>query len=698
MQDRNKKGSTSSPQGHQTPSYTATTWNLLVGIVAALLYLNTLGHDYTVDDTTVIRNNRFTTQGLSGIDDIFSSSYRAGYWDRTEGLYRPLSVAMFAVEWAISPDNPFPGHLVNMLLYGLTAAVVLSLMRTLFSKTHPFIPLFITLLWVVHPIHTEVVANIKSRDEILSFLFGSTALFQFMRNRGQPTLFQNAIACISFALALLSKENSITWLGVLPLARWCFTQQSLRQVVLSLTPFLVLTIGYFGLRIGILGEISGGYELMLINNSIIGAEGFTGKFATAMMILGNYLWLFVAPVNLVFDYSYNTIPNVGLSHPGALLSLVIVIAGFVFALLRLPQRSAYAFSILFFLGTVALVSNVFFLIEATMAERFVFTPSLGLCMLAGLAIGSVSKAKVPSTVDLSDIKKHPLFWPACIVLLLFSTRTISRNADWKDNLTLLSHDVKLSPSSARIRYALGSTLLVEKALKAPEGSAERNNLLDRAITELNEGVKILPNYNDAWYHLGIAWKERGNPANAVVAFDQARSYKPFTDASRFLSAGVAYGENKQYDKALKDLAEATRLEPDNADAWNNYGLYLSEAGQQDASHAALDKSIALKPDFHKAYYNKGNTFAKQNNFRAALLQYQEALRWKSDFTDALNNSGNCHIMLQQPDSAMLFFRRAAEADPGNVKALMNLSYTLQQSGDTVQARMYLERAKALGAR
>jgi tetratricopeptide (TPR) repeat protein len=671
---------------------------LSIALIGIGLYLNTLGHDYTVDDTTVIKNNRFTTQGLAGIDEIFSSSYRAGYWDRKEGLYRPLSVAMFAVEWAIAPDNPFPGHLINVLLYGLTAIVVLSLMRTLFCDSHPFIPLFITLLWLVHPLHTEVVANIKSRDEILSFLFGSIALFHFMRNKGQPTLFQNALACTSFALALLSKENSITWLGVLPLARWCFTQQSIRQVALAVVPFLLLTLAYFVLRISILGEVSGGYELMLINNSIIGADSLSGKFATAMMILGKYLMLFVTPVNLVFDYSYNTLPIVGLGHPGALLSLVIVIAGFVFALLRLPQRSGYAFSILFFLGTVALVSNVFFLIEATMAERFVFTPSLGLCMLVGIAASSVSKAKVPAILTFGDIKKHPLFWPGCIVLLLFSTRTISRNADWKDNLTLLNHDVELSPNSARIRYALGSTLLVEKALKAPEGSTERNNLLDRAITELNEGVKILPNYNDAWYNLGIAWKERGNAANAVVAFEQARSYKPFTDASRFLSAGVAYGENKQYDKALKDLTEATRLEPDNADAWNNYGLYLSEAGQQDASHTALNKSIALKPDFFKAYYNKGNTFAKQNNFRAALQQYQEALRWKTDFTDALNNSGNCHIMLQQFDSAMLFFRRAAEADPGNVKALMNLSYTLQQSGDTVQARMYFERAKALGAR
>ena len=58
---------------------------LSIALIGIGLYLNTLGHDYTVDDTTVIKNNRFTTQGLAGIDEIFSSSYRAGYWDRKEG-------------------------------------------------------------------------------------------------------------------------------------------------------------------------------------------------------------------------------------------------------------------------------------------------------------------------------------------------------------------------------------------------------------------------------------------------------------------------------------------------------------------------------------------------------------------------------------------------------------------------------------
>jgi len=201
-------------------------WKLLYVICAALaflLYVNTLGHDYTVDDTTVMQNNKFTTQGIAGLDEIFSSSYRAGFWDRKEGLYRPLSVAMFAIEWEIAPGNPFPGHLINVLLYALTAAVLLSTLRRLLSGLQPAVPLVITLLWVFHPLHTEVVANIKSRDEILAFLFGISALRSLLIFHVTGRASTMALSLASFILALLSKENSITWTGVFPLALWCFT-------------------------------------------------------------------------------------------------------------------------------------------------------------------------------------------------------------------------------------------------------------------------------------------------------------------------------------------------------------------------------------------------------------------------------------------------------------------------------------------
>ncbi|MBK7964998.1 MAG: tetratricopeptide repeat protein [Bacteroidetes bacterium] len=675
------------------------TISIIIGILAFLLYANTLGHEYTVDDTTVIKNNKFTVQGFAGLDEIFTSSYRAGYWDRTEGLYRPISVAMFALEWAIAPEQPWLGHFMNVLLYALTAMALFSLMSVLLKNLHPFIPILVTLLWVFHPVHTEVVANIKSRDELLSFFFGILTiryLMSYLNTQKRSTML---LSFLIFFLALLSKENSVTWAGVIPLAIWCFTSENLKKTISISAMYIGIVIVYLIIRQLILGDGGSDYQLMVVNNSMVDASTFASQFATAISILGKYLYLFILPVTLVFDYSYNTIPNVSFSNPNALFSLIVFAFGLIYSIRSLSQRSIAAFGILFFLGTISLVSNVFFLIEATMAERFIYTPTLGLCILVGVMTNSLltkKNKKTETTLTTSTLTKNTVFIPSLVVLLLFAGRTYSRNQDWKSNYNLLTHDVEISPNSARIRYALGSTLLVEKALVAPEGSTERTNFVDRAIVELTKGVTILPNYNDAWYNLGIAYKEKKDAKNAIVCFEKARSYKAFTEASRFSSAGVAYGLDGQYEKALADLSTAVKLEPNEPDNWNNYGLYLSEAGKFEESLQALDKSISLKPDFEKAIYNKGNAYAKAGRYQEALREYQFALSINVNYTDALNNSGNCYVMLQKFDSALVYFQRSVDVDPNNAKAVMNLAVTLQNTGDTAKANIYFQKARSLG--
>ena len=673
---------------------------LFTGIIAFLLYANTLGHDFTVDDTTVIKNNKFTTQGIAGLDEIFTSSYRAGFWDRTEGLYRPLSVAMFAIEWSIAPEKAWLGHFINVLLYALSAVVLFMLMFSLLKNMHPFIPLLVTFLWMVHPMHTEVVANIKSRDELLSFFFGALTLLQLMNYIDTKKKSLLLISFLTFFLALLSKENSVTWAGVIPLALWCFTKESLKRVITLSSMYVGLILIYLVIRQVILGDGGSDYQLMLVNNSIVGAGDFSSQVATAFSILGKYLYLFVLPITLVFDYSYNTIPNVSIMNPQALFSILIIVGGLIYAIKNLPKRSAASFGILFFLGTVSLVSNVFFLIEATMAERFIYTPSLGLCVLIGyFANQLIQKKNVNPSPEISKstLTKNKLFIPFIIVFVLFAGRTFSRNMDWKNNLTLLQHDVKISPESARIRYALGSTLLVEEALTAEEGSTKRANLVDRAIEELSKGVSILPNYNDAWFNLGIAYKEKKDAKNAIASFEKARSYKAFTEASRFSSAGVAYGMDGQFDKAVADLEMAAKLDPNDPDILNNYGLYLSEAGKFDEAMKVLNKCISIKPDFQKAIYNRGNAWAKVGNFREALKDYERALAFDPNYTDALNNSGNCYVMLQKFDSALIYFQRSVDVDPSNVKAVMNLGVTLQNTGDTAKASIYFDKARSMGA-
>jgi tetratricopeptide (TPR) repeat protein len=427
---------------------------------------------------------------------------------------------------------------------------------------------------------------------------------------------------------------------------------------------------------------------------MVGASGPAERFATAVSILGRYILLLIAPVTLVFDYSYNTIPNVGLADFRFLLAFLVFGYALYYALKNTPLKKPMAFGILFFLGTVVLVSNLFLLIEATMAERFLYTPSYGFCLVAALLLGSLIKPAGKGKN--SDTIPKGFIVPVGIVLALFSVRTIARNFDWKDNYTLLTKDVQSNPESARIRYAYGSALLFERAVK-PEYAAQKTEYLNKAIEQLSKGVALIENYNDAWFHLGLAYKELENGPEAVKAFEKARSLKAFDEATKFSNSGIAYGMSGQYDKAVADLRVAITLEPDSSDHYNNLGLYLGDANRLNEAMGALDTAIILNSNNDKAYYNKGNVYAKAGDFRQAMINYAKTIELKPGSSDALNNTGNCYAAMQKPDSALIWFQKAAEADPTNRKAFTNLGVTYMILGDSVKGKEYMNRANAMNS-
>jgi tetratricopeptide (TPR) repeat protein len=670
---------------------------LCCAMLAFLLYANTLGHEYTVDDGTVIENNKITKKGISAIPEIFSTSYRKGFWDRNEGLYRPLSVAMFAIEWELVPKNPWPGHLMNVILFALTVYLLFMLLASIFKEYSLFVPMFAAVLFAIHPIHTEVVANIKSRDEILCLLFVILTfkwLHDYLQNKNIVLLILSAIA---FFMAYLSKESAITIVGVIPFFIWFFSKASIPQNVKISSLYFGVTGVYLLLRYQILGEMRGSAEIQLINNSILGASSGMDQFGTAMAIMGKYLYLLVIPHPLVFDYSYNQIPVVSIASAGALISLIIYGALAFYAVKGVAKKDAIAFGIIFFAITVSLVSNVLFLIESTMAERFIYMPSIGFCIAIAVLI---SKAfKLSTSQNLTTLKTQIISKPILLTLVVvlfagYSVKTIARNNDWENNLKLLAADVKSSPNSARIRYAYGSALLIEKGLKE-ENLNVKNGFLDRSIAELQKGVAILPSYGEAWYHLGLAYKERGNAGAAVPAFEQARSYKDFKEADFYISSGLAYGLTGKFDLAIRDFTRAIEIDPSNPEAYNNKGLYFSEKGTIDSAMIFLDKAIAMKPEFHQAIYNKGNTFAKANNFPAAIEQYNKALELKPGYTDAVLNLGNCYAAMQDYKNALIYYRKVEEADPGNHKVIYNIGITYKFLGDEANAALYMDKAAKL---
>lgn len=242
---------------------------LIVIFFSIALYANSVFNDYNLDDELVTRNHPLTSQGISAIPEIFSSSYytdNMGY----SYEYRPVVLATFAIEHSLFGESPFVGHCINVLLYALLCWLIFHVLGLLLSGYSPLLPFVIVLLFAAHPVHTEVVNSIKNRDEILSLLFGLLTLY-FSIAGARKSWYYLVAAFAFFALSVLSKASSVPFILIIPLAIITFTQSGFWVPLVliagfSLIAFLFGKIPFLGYWLGIL----------------IGSAAFAGMYYVAM--------------------------------------------------------------------------------------------------------------------------------------------------------------------------------------------------------------------------------------------------------------------------------------------------------------------------------------------------------------------------------------------------------------------------------
>ncbi len=223
----------------------------LVLLFAFLLFVNSIPNDSNLDDELVTINHRLTSKGIDAIPEIFTSPY---YQD-AQGYsyeYRPVVLASFAIEHQFFGDNPHVGHFFNVVLYALCCLVLYLVLLRLFKNQSHIIPLAITLLFIAHPAHTEVVCSIKNRDEILGLLFCFLSLLSALIAIQNSKRWLLILVPVFFALALMSKVTVISFVILTPLAIILFTDAGFRTILL--TTLLLQIPSYFLLN------LSSGFE------------------------------------------------------------------------------------------------------------------------------------------------------------------------------------------------------------------------------------------------------------------------------------------------------------------------------------------------------------------------------------------------------------------------------------------------------
>ncbi|HEV8235050.1 MAG TPA: hypothetical protein VGP84_10670, partial [Gemmatimonadaceae bacterium] len=432
------------PRKQAAPRKTATSrrtsWPVLLGLVgfAFVLYGNSIPHGYVLDDEMVTTGNTLVQRGVAGIPQMFATSYLYGYTLETDGSYRPLPLASLAVERQLWGNNPHAHHLFNVLWYAATGVLLWLFLRHVLPRLHDAVPLAITLLWLAHPVHTEVVANIKSRDELLSFCFSVVSLLLAFRHNDRGARRDQWLGVTAFFLALLSKESALTFVAVIPLALHVFTNIRPKLLALRTAPYAAAAVLYLLVRVAVLGGAGLGEPMGVINNSVAAIPSAAEQWATRLVLAGRYLGLLVFPHPLSWDYSYNEIPAVGFGNPWVIVSALALAACAAYGVVRVTRRDLVAFGILYGFVTMALTANVFVAVGATMAERFLYAPSLGFVIAIVFAALRLARLDLAPGRPLPHSPFVPLF---AVVLVAYSAKTIHRNRDWADNFSLFSAGV-----------------------------------------------------------------------------------------------------------------------------------------------------------------------------------------------------------------------------------------------------------------
>jgi len=613
---------------NRTDAYSSVKWfnnvkihKIIIFFFAIVLYTNTLFNEYAQDDAIVITDNMFTQKGFSGISGILTKDTFFGFFKKSGksklvsgGRYRPLSLVTFAIEYQFFGANPHISHVINFIIYGLLGLVLYKLLLLLFIniKSIKFKELFAfltTLVFIGHPVHTEVVANVKGRDELLALLFSLLALYYAIKWLGKVDFKKQGIIFSVFVLALFSKENSITYLAIVPLVFFMFFSGNKIKYLTVFAPFFLAAIFFLVIRTLILGFDFGGTSLELMNNPFLKISGnkfvpfsFGEKLATIIFTLGKYIQLLFFPHPLTNDYYPRHISMLTFVDWKVILSLIVNVGLLLFALVRFKRNKILSFAILYYFITLSIVSNVVFPVGTNMSERFLFMPSLGF----SLVIGYLFYVLFNKYSNLS-------FIAVGLVLLLFSVKTISRNRIWKNDFVLFTEDVKVSSNSAKALNAAGGSL-VDAAFKE-KNKVKKDKMLNQAKTYLEKALKIYPNYKNAMLILGNAEYFLGHYEQAISIYEKTLKIAPdYGEATKNLGiaykeAGKYFGEKKHdIKKSLFYLRKALELQPKDYETNRLNGVANAVLGDKERALEFFENAVKLEPKNAGAYLNLGNAY------------------------------------------------------------------------------------------
>ena len=713
---------------------------LIIFLFTTGIYFNSIFNQYAIDDTLVLTENKFTLQGFGGIKDLMTHDAFVGFFGEkgselvSGGRYRPLSMVTLAVEVEFFGMNPKISHAINILLFALTCMLLYYLLTDILPKKkgavfYLSIPFIATMLFAGHPIHTEAVTNIKGRDEVMGLLFSLLALFAALKYVKTQNILHLIWGMLVYFLALLSKENAITFAAIIPLTFYFFTKAKLKDHLLTVGLYIIPIVAFLYFRNAYTHSAITSESPEILNNPFaylphnpgggLTSDGLMQKYATIIMTFLLYFKVLIFPHPLTHDYYFNEIPIIGPNDPVFILSFLINAGLLIYAALNFRKKTIPAYAILFYFITFSVVSNLAVTVGILMNERFAYMCSIGFCILiAHLLVKAKDRFKLPA---------QAMTGLMIVVLLLYSVKTISRNRIWLDNLTLFLVDSKTSYNSAKVNMSAGGDLtkladenmdtlkrngrlqyvtdLMEMNLNVQTvpDSTMRKMLLQKAIAYLNHTLEIYPKHSNAWLLLGnAAYKLNHDPKEAMVDYENAAADRVGGYYDAWYNMGCVQIENKMPKLAKENFKKAMAIKPDEFACRFNLGVaYMESDTTQQSADSALywfKKTLELKPLDALTYYKMGTVYGKQKHDLKTAIEYiSKAIQYNPNVPVYYEDLAVAYGFQDRPKDAIKISEDCLKKFPDYVPALRNIAISYNKMGQMAKGREYDEKiAKITG--
>jgi tetratricopeptide (TPR) repeat protein len=667
-------------------------WFLFV--IAILLYLPTITFDYTLDDALVMTGNKYTQQGIKGTKDIFTHDLFEGFFGEGKqivagGRYRPFTQFIFAIQKELFGFKPWIGHLTNILSYALLMVILFLTIKALlafppFNNENAKLIAFIsTLLYLFHPIHTEVVCNIKSLDEIFSMLGALSAILLLLSYHNKPKTYKLFLSGFIFFIALLSKENALTWIGV-----WVFwlifTHKSFSKkfIVNSLIVLLIPAALFLFIRSQVLGAFL--YTEIpeeLLNNPFIHstkAEELATVFYTWLL----YFKLLIFPHPLTHDYYPNQIPILNFNSPMVWLAILLIVTVIVLMIVSWKRNPIISFAILMFAVNFSMVSNLFFNVGTFMNERFVFSASAGFTLAMGWLFAKWGERSPKWAM-----------YVLIIILGLYGVKTVTRSFAWKDNLTLFTTDAKTSRNSAKVQVSAAEVLI--KEAEKTNNPVKKEKLLLEALQYLKRGGEIYPEYYGVYDLGGKAQFYLKNYDLSLENYLICAKLNPKipTPYNNIYAVGVNAFNDSVYDVAHRAFSFLTNKYPDSTKYLFQLALVYKSTYKIDSAIIILNKIIKKDSCNADAYNQLGEIYARfLGNNRKAEEYLLKAVQCDPTHSSALENLGVFYGMQGRSKDALNYFKKAHKYNPNSKNLIQNIGLAYKNLGMMDSAQYYLQKA------